>query len=433
MGKKVTISGNSRTRIAALAILGFTGFSVASMQVQTSAAVEDWMTFGSDRTRNPEYDTSSAGHARRNLKLGYPTLSSDNIEYTKAAIQSYAEIVEKGGWPKLPHVRLKLGMTHPAVALLRQRLQIVGDLQTQGGRSETFDSYVEKALKAAQIRHGLKPTGVMDEDIVNALNVPASAHLRSLRTNLARIRRLAAPEKGRYILANIAAAQVEAIEDDRVVSRHTSIVGKPSRQTPILESKIEEINFNKEWILPPTIIREDLLPKAQGAEGYKIFEDLGIDVYADYDAYTHGQKLDPRTVDWKSPEAESLFFAQPPGRGNPLGFMKINFFNSYAVFMHDTPSKTLFSRNHRAKSSGCIRIQNIERLAAWLLRDSGWDQKKVLSMKRSGETLNVPVRGDVKLYFAYVTAWATQDGMVYFRRDIYDRDKDRPAAAIIAN
>lgn len=419
--------------MAALAVSVFTGLSIVSMQAQSLAAVEDWMTFGSDRTWNPDFDTSSAGHSRQNHKSGYPTLSPDNVGYTKAAIQSYAEIVEQGGWPKLPHVKLKLGMRHPAVALLRQRLRIVGDLRNQGGHPETFDSYVEKALKTAQIRHGLKPTGVMDKDITDALNVPASAHLRSLRTNLARIRKLAAPEKGRYILANIPAAQVEAIEDDKVVSRHTSVVGRPSRQTPILESKIHEINFNKEWILPPTVIREDLLPKAQAAGGYKVFEDLGIDVYADYDAYRNGRKLDPRTVDWSSPKAKILFFAQPPGRGNPLGFMKINFFNSHAVFMHDTPSKTLFSRNHRAKSSGCIRIQNIDRLATWLLRDNGWDQERVLSMKRSGETLNVPVTGDVKLYFAYVTAWATQDGMVHFRPDIYDRDEDHAEAAAIAN
>jgi murein L,D-transpeptidase YcbB/YkuD len=118
-----------------------------------------------------------------------------------------------------------------------------------------------------------------------------------------------------------------------------------------------------------------------------------------------------------------MFFAQAPGRENPLGFMKINFFNSHAVFMHDTPSKTLFSRNERAESSGCIRIQNISQLAGWLLSDNGeWDQQRIASMKVTGETLNVPVKSDVKLYFAYLTAWATPDGAAHFRRDIYRRD-----------
>ena len=411
-------------RIAALsaAIFAGSGWLAAPAQSQTLAASDDWLTFDNSPSWSPGFDRSFAQQSEQSLALGFPTLSPNNVQYMEAAIKRYAEIVERGGWRRIPEIELSIGKTHKAVAILRERLQTEGYLNNEVGRAEIFDSYVERAVKVAQIRNGLKPTGIVDKDTIRALNVPASAHVRKLRINLSRIKGLSAPQTGRYIVVNIPSAEVEAIENDQVVSRHTGVVGKKERQTPILQSKIHEINFNKEWILPPTVILEDLLPKARGREGFKIFERLGVDAYADYNAYERKEKLNPETVDWSSPNVKNMFFAQAPGRDNPLGFMKINFFNSHAVFMHDTPSKTLFSQNERTASSGCIRVQNISQLAAWLLRDNGWDQQRVASMKTTGETLNVPVKGEVKLYFAYLTAWATPDGAAHFRRDIYLRD-----------
>lgn len=426
--KRVKRSYHMHMALAAGLIVS--GLASGQVQAQTLAAADDWLKFDGAENWSPGFDRSFATQPEEELSAGYPTLSPDNFDPMRAVIKRYADIVARGGWPMLPALELRVGTTNRAVAILRQRLQAEGDLTEDRGHVETFDYYVEKAVKAAQIRHGLKPTGIVDKATIRALNVPASAHLRSLRTNLTRIRSLAAPEKGRYILVNIPSAQVEAVEDNRVAARYVGVVGKPSRQTPILESKIHEINFNKEWILPPTVILEDLLPKARAKDGYKVFEKLSIDVYANYNAYERKEKLDPRSVDWSSPQAKDMFFAQAPGYDNPLGFMKINFFNSHAVFMHDTPSKALFSQNERFESSGCIRIQNVERLAAWLLADSGWDLNRVLSMKQSRESLNVPVKGEVKLFFAYVTAWVTPDGTAHFRRDMYKRDGVGIAATV---
>lgn len=419
------LSGSYGVRIAALsaALLAGSGLLAAQGQAQTVAAADDWLKFDSSPSWSPGFDRSFAQQSEQSLALGFPTLSPNNVEHMKAAIKRYAEIVERGGWRRIPEIELSIGKTHKAVAVLRERLRAEGDLRNDVGHPETFDSYVERAVKVAQTRHGLKPTGIVDKDTIRALNVPASAHVRKLRVNLSRLKLLSAPQQGRYIVVNIPSAEVEAVDSDQVVSRHAGVVGKQSRPTPILESKIHEINFNKEWILPPTVILEDLLPKARGKEGFKIFKRLGIDAYSDYNAYERKEKLDPETVDWSSPKVKNMFFAQAPGHDNPLGFMKINFFNSHAVFMHDTPSKTLFSRNERAESSGCIRIQNISQLAAWLLSDnSDWNQQRIATMKVSGETLNVPVKSEVKLYFAYLTAWATPDGAAHFRRDLYRRD-----------
>ena len=408
---------------AILACLFATALLAApSTQAQTVASIDDWLKFNDSSSWDPGFDRSFSRRWEQQPARGYPTASPNNIDHMRAVIKRYAAIVQRGGWDKLPLIELRVGKTHQAVVALRQRLQAEGDLADGSGYPQTFDYYVEKAVKAAQERNGLAPTGVVDKATISALNVPASSRLRQLRTNLTRIRSLSADAKGRYILVNIPAAQIEAVEDDRVVSRHAGVVGKIDRPTPILQSKIHEINFNKDWILPPTVIRKDLLPKARGKSGYQIFERYGIDVYSDYNAYKKGQRLDPKTVDWSSPNASKLFFAQKPGEDNPLGFMKINFHNSHAVYMHDTPSKSIFARNFRAESSGCVRIQNIPQLGAWLLRDNGWDMTRVASMKRSGESLNVDVKGKIKLYFAYVTAWATPDGKAHFRRDLYNRD-----------
>ena len=158
----------------------------------------------------------------------------------------------------------------------------------------------------------------------------------------------------------------------------------------------------------------------------------GQDVLAKYsiDAYGgDGRKLVSTKVDWSSAAARGLTFRQQPGPENPLGFVKINFHNSHSVYMHDTPSQTLFGRNFRAASSGCVRISGIEQLAGWLMAEQGWTAERVLAMKKSGERLDVKLKKPVPLYFVYITAWATEDGVIQFRRDLYNKDGIGPIAS----
>lgn len=392
---------------------------------QSTASIDNWMKFdsGGGDDWDTGFDRSFAQQWEQQPAKGYPTLSQENLGPMKAAIRRYADVVAQGGWDSIPLTELKLGMTHPAVVALRRRLEAEGDLKQGSGYAQTFDSYVDAAVKRAQARNGLPPTGVLDKQTIYALNVPAAARLRQLRTNLVRIESLAAPSKGRYVVVNIPAAQIEAVENDQVASRHAGVVGKVDRQTPILKSSIYELNFNKEWILPPTVITKDFVPKLRDRNKIAdVIKKYGVDIYENYNAFAKRRPLDPMQVDWNSSAVNNYFFAQKPGDENPLGFVKINFGNPYSVYMHDTPGKSVFANNFRAESSGCVRVQNIPLLAAWLLRDNGWDLSRVNSMKQSGETLNVPVKGRVTLYFAYVTAWASPDGVTQFRRDLYNRD-----------
>jgi murein L,D-transpeptidase YcbB/YkuD len=411
-----------------LAALAAATFMITANVFEASAQrsrVDDWLGFdqsgdsGDQRSR----DSGSARDMEAQPERGFPTLARENVTATTSAIKQYAEIVARGGWAQLPETELRTGISNPAVVQLRKRLQATGDLQTFGGYPEIYDSYVENAVKKAQARHGLPVTGFLDKDTILELNVPAAARLRQLRTNLPRLQALtAAVPAGKYVAVNIPSVQIEAINNNQVVSRHTGVVGKPDRPSPLVTSAIEEINFNKDWFVPPTVLKSDLLKEAHKKGGKDALADHKIDVYADFTGYQKGNRIAPEAVDWNSDAPLHLFYVQNGGPDNPLGFVKLNFQSPHHVYMHDTALPSIFSQAFRAESSGCVRVQNVHLLVAWLLEDNGWTAQQVLRMKQTGEKLNIRLKKKVPLFWTYVTGWATQDGTVQFRRDIYRRD-----------
>lgn len=358
----------------------------------------------------------------RNPDAGLPTLSPENVAATRAAIKRYTDIVASGGWPTLPDEQVRPGESSFSVIMLRDRLAISGELPDGGSRSQVLDGALVEALKTYQTNNGLTPNGRLDRATIAALNVSAEDRLRQLKLNVTRLSKLAATTKShrRYVTVNIPAAQVEAIALDRVISRHTAVVGMKDRPTPILRSNIYEMNFNPIWRLPPTVIREDLIPRAREAQaqGEDLLKKTGISAYDG-----RGKKVNSAKIDWSGSAPRSFSYRQPAGKDNPLGFVKINFANSESVYMHDSPTEGLFGRNFRAASSGCIRVHNIERLAYWLLgQNDGWDQERVDKMKETGKRADVRLASRVPLHFVYITAWATKDGTIHFRRDLYNRD-----------
>lgn len=366
---------------------------------------------------SPSYDRSFIREWQSNPPKGYPTFSKANLAPTKAAIARYEEIVATGGFPLVPAVELEPGASDPAVAVLRKRLQRSGDLAEDSSYPEHFGADLETAVKRFQASNGLAPTGVVDKRTIAALNVPSAVRLAQLKANLVRLTDISKIVGKRYVAVNIPAAQVEAVENNVVASRHSGVVGKPDRPTPLLRSTITDLNFNPTWTLPPTVIKEDLIPKGRDMQkaGGNVLVKFGID------AYEGGKKLDPESINWGSSRPLSLAYRQAPGKDNPLGFLKINFASSNSVYMHDSPKESLFGRNFRAASSGCVRVQNIEELAAWLLAGQG-TADQVEHYKETGETKAVRLRKPVPLHFAYITAWATPDGVIQFRPDIYLKD-----------
>ena len=235
-----------------------------------------------------------------------------------------------------------------------------GDLDAQAGVSDIFDSYVEAGVRRFQARHGLSVDGVVREQTLKALNVPAEVRLAQLRTNLVRLRSLSGNLGSRFVVCNIPAARIEAIEGGVAVSRHTAVAGKVDRPSPDINSKIVEINFNPYWTVPVSIVRRDLIPKMQAEPDYLTSNHIRI-----FDM--RGEELTPSQINWYSEEAVNYRFKQDPGDFNSLGSMRINFPSKDGVYMHDTPAKGLFGEDMRFHSSGCVRVQNVRELVNWLL------------------------------------------------------------------
>ncbi|SHO60263.1 Murein L,D-transpeptidase YcbB/YkuD [Pseudoxanthobacter soli DSM 19599] len=354
----------------------------------------------------------------QSVKSNRPTFSPQSAAYTEQAIQAYTAIVQKGGWPTLPTNmnRLKVGSRGPNVVTLRQRLLVTGDLVQNSGRQDTFDSYVDAAVRRFQIRNGLQPDGVVGGSTLKALNVPADVRLQQLQVNLVRLKAMSGDLGQRYVMVNIPGAEIEAVENGLVASRHLAVVGKIDRQSPILTSKISQINFNPYWHVPVSIIRKDLIPKMQADPNYLTRNKIHI-----YDG--KGRELQATDIDWNTNDAVNYQFRQEPGLDNSMGSVKINFANPYSVYMHDTPSKSLFGQDARFHSSGCVRVQNVRQLIGWLLKTNPeWPEQKIDQVIRDGTRVDAQVKPPVPLYFTYVTAWATPEGVVNFRSDIYMRD-----------
>ena len=401
------------------------GSAAGAMALAAPAMAQDWNPFR-DTTSSfgsrggDSYDREFVREWEARPPPGYATLAVANTEATKAAIKRYTDIVRDGGWPAVPDVQMQSGSSGQAVGVLRARLMISGDLKDQSSFREHFDTYLERAVKRFQASNGLSPTGVVDKRTISALNIPAQTRLKQLQANLPRVVELQRGVPRKYVFVNIPAAQIEAVENGLVVSRHAGVVGKIDRPTPILKSSVHELNFNPVWHLPPTVIDKDLFPKGRDMQraGQSVLVKYGIDAYDGT-----GRKLDPEKVDWNSPATRGYAFKQQPGKENPLGFVKINFHNQYSVYMHDTPSDGMFGRNFRAASSGCVRVMGIDQLVTWMLADNGdWSADRVQAMRKSGERLDARLKRPVPLYFAYLTAWATEDGVVQFRRDLYQKD-----------
>jgi len=352
------------------------------------------------------------------VRTAEPTLSKNTADNIQMAIQSYYGIVQQGGWPLVPDDQtLRIGARSQTVAILRRRLLMSGDLQQNVGMSDVFDSYVDAAVRRFQSRHGFSPDGIVGKDTFAALNVPAEVRMRQLETNLVRVRSMSGYLGERYVMVNIPAAEIETVENGYVHSRHTGVVGKIDRQTPVLASKIHEINFNPYWHVPKSIIIKDLIPKMQKDPSY--LSDNKIKIRD----LRNNVKLDASQVDWTTDDALNYQFRQEPGAKNSMGSIKINFHNKHAVYLHDTPSKTLFGSSYRFHSSGCVRVQNVREFVTWVLKDTqGWDRVAIDEVIRAGERVDVAVRGHVPIYMTYITAWSTNGGMIHFRDDIYNRD-----------
>jgi murein L,D-transpeptidase YcbB/YkuD len=352
-----------------------------------------------------------------------PLRSQEMIDALEGAIARYQAIVSKGGWPMIPGTQpIRPDDNDERVALLYRRLSISGEWKerpTQSLFGVDYSEGMETAVRRFQENNGLRVTGRVDRQTLQALNVPALARLAQLRINLMRLRELTQKVEDRYVIVNAAAFQLEAVEHGQVDLRLRTIVGKTERQTPTVHATIRAINFFPYWRVPESVATLDLIPRLVTQPEYLQQEKIRV-LTGSY----NGPEVDASNIDWRQVDARKLRFRQDPGPWNALGFVRIDMPNSEGVYMHDTPMRHLFNQRWRAFSAGCVRVQDVFTLVEWIAKyETGWDQPgRTRDILAAGQALDMTLSHPVPVYFTYITAWAELDGRVVFRPDIYNRD-----------
>ncbi len=324
-----------------------------------------------------------------------------------------------GGWPVVPlGPTLHPGDRSPRVKVLRERLLVTGELQSSSDDPEYFDEALAGAVKRFQADHLLDADGVVGKGTLAALNVPVQERIRQVRINLDRLRWVAHGLPEDYYLADLAGFQLY-----RSGSHWTSPiqVGQAYHQTPVFQDRIRIVEINPTWTVPMSITRRELAPR--------LLEDpLGYLKEKNMELLTpDGRPVDPSTVDWSNVTAQRFPYVlrQRPGPDNSLGRIKFLFPNQYAVYLHDTPSRGLFSRTRRAFSHGCVRVGKPLELGEQLLKPNGpeWTRQRIQQVIDSGETTRIQLTRPVPILILYLTAVTDGQGIeVQFRPDVYQRD-----------
>jgi murein L,D-transpeptidase YcbB/YkuD len=361
-----------------------------------------------------------------------PTLTPDTAALTAKAADRYAAIDAAGGWPT-DIGPLNSHSKGPAVADLRRRLAIEGDLDraaADGLAALAWDADLTAAVKRFQARMGLRQTGVVAGATLKALNVPASVRAQALAASARRVADITFPFGERYVVVNLPSTAVEAVENGAVVHRYAAIVGDVDHPSPEIAAHVAAINLNPTWTVPVSIIKKEIIPRMQRDPGYLAREKIRI-----LDA--SGAEVDPKHIDWSTQRAANYTLRQDSGAGNSLGSIRIDMPNKLAVYMHDTPSKRLFGADYRFLSHGCVRVQGVYDLAAWLLEGTSggpvgaWDKESLLAEIKNGAREDIKLTRSTPVIWVYLTGWASADGVANFRNDVYGLDAAADASASV--
>jgi len=347
-------------------------------------------------------------------------------------LKEYRALAAVGGWPTVPEgPTLKPGMTEARVATMRARLRVTRDyVPTQvtpdaRPREDFYDTELEAAVKRFQERHGLTADAAVGPATRAAMNVSVADRIDQMRVNLERGRWVLHEIKGELVVVNVAGFEVSYFRDDEPVWTSKVIVGRPYRETPIFKSQITYVVFNPTWTIPPTILVKDKLPIIKRDPGYLKRNNIRV-----IDA--RGREVDPYSVNWSQYGAGRMppyQLRQDPGDDNALGLVKIMFPNRHMVYLHDTPAKSLFDKDERTFSSGCIRVEKAFELAELVLNDPAkWTQQTMAEVVASKKMQTVNLGRPVPVLLLYWTAQPRADGQMIFRNDVYGRDRATLAA-----
>jgi murein L,D-transpeptidase YcbB/YkuD len=315
----------------------------------------------------------------------------------------YDSIAKQGGMQYLPVIarQFKKGMTAAQVKMLKKRLQQSGDMP-EGDSSKKFNDTLERAIKTYQQRMGMKSTGVVTDTMIRQLNMSGSQAVEMIIINMNRMLWMPAKEDPERIMVNIPDMRLQVIESNKTVFEMPVAVGRDGMNTTIFSGMIDQIVFNPYWNIPASIVKNEIMPSIANDPSYLKKNRMEI-----------------------TGENDSIpVIRQLPGNANSLGKVKFLFPNRYDIYLHDTPAKSIFNKDNRAVTHGCIRVADAEKLAAYLLKDSKeWSTQKIRTTMNSKEEQYVRPSKKMPIYVTYLTAQVNDKGELKFKDDIYGHDR----------
>jgi murein L,D-transpeptidase YcbB/YkuD len=330
----------------------------------------------------------------------------------KGHLQKYYEAAQKGGWQPLPASTkgLKKGSSSPAVTALKKRLQMTGELGA-GDTSAVYSDSLVAAVQSYQQRHGLKPSGIVNDSMIQSLNIPVQDRIEQIVLNMNRMLWSPQLQDSNIIQVNIPDYHLYVHADSGKAMEMPVVVGKQGSSTMMFNGDLNQIVFSPYWNIPESIVRDEIMPKLKADPNY----------------------LKKNNMEIVNQRDSIPVIRQLPGPKNSLGQVKFLFPNNYDIYLHDTPDKNLFAMKNRALSHGCIRVQNPEALAQYLLRgQQDWTAERIRQAMNSDKEQVVKLNNPVPVAITYYTAWVDREGKLNFRNDVYQHD-DRTAKMMFTN
>jgi len=336
-------------------------------------------------------------------------------------LEGYRKLAAAGGWPRVPEgPTLKPGAADERLPILARRLAITGDLPAAAAAApvSVYADPLESAVVNFQERHGLDADGIVGPATLRALNVPVEDRVNQIRLNLERGRWVLDNLEDDFVVVNIAGFRAYLYRDQKPVWSTRVVVGKTYHKTPVFRSLLKYIVFNPTWTVPYSIATKEMLPAIQRDPNYLSARNFDV-------KDRNGDIIDPAGVDWSQVTRRNFgyTFVQRPGVSNALGEIKFIFPNQHSVYLHDTPSKTLFARAERTFSHGCIRVDRPFDFAEVLLQQDGWNREMIDAEIASRNTRSVFLSQPLPVLLLYWTAAIGEDGQIHFYNDVYERDQ----------
>ena len=353
----------------------------------------------------------------------------------REALKTYRKLAADGGWKSIPAGPvLHPGEIDPRVPAIRTRLQITGDLEKITDSGTVYDTALKMGVIHFQRRYGLEPDGVIGPQSIAAMNIPAKHLVNQIIVNMTRWRWQAHDLGEKYVLVNIAGYNLKAVQNGEIKLDIPVIVGELKNQTPIFSDRIQYLDFNPYWTITRDIASKEELPRLQQNPRYLV--DRKVRLFSSWDA--DAVEIDSTRVKWNSISAAQMArykLRQDPGPLNALGQIKFVFPNRYAIYMHDTPKRDLFSRSSRNFSHGCIRVSEPLALAAFVLEQekAAWTADKIKETIDTGKRKVVNLTTPLSVHLTYQTTWVDKEGSIHFNRDVYGRDTELSLALLGEN